>query len=68
LSENFDYKAALEDRDLVESRIIEIERLIDDVEIIDEKVKSSKKSLVVDYGSVVRIQFEDGKEYKITIV
>jgi transcription elongation GreA/GreB family factor len=68
LSENFDYKAALEDRDLVESRIIEIERLIDDVEIIDEKAKSSKKSSVVDYGSVVRIQFEDGKEYKITIV
>jgi len=39
LSENFDYKAALEDRDLIESRIIEIEKLIEDVEIIDEKAK-----------------------------
>jgi transcription elongation GreA/GreB family factor len=39
LSENFDYKAALEDRDLVESRIIEIEKLVDNVEIISEKAK-----------------------------
>jgi len=68
LSENFDYKAALEDRDLIESRIIEIKSLIKDVEIIEEKVKWKKKSSVVDYGSVVRIQFEDGKEYKVTIV
>ena len=68
LSENFDYKAALEDRDLVESRIIEIEKLIDNVEIISEKAKWAKKSSVVDYGSIVRIQFEDGKEYKLTIV
>jgi len=68
LSENFDYKAALEDRDLVESRIIEIQHLIKDVEIIEEKVKWKKQSSVVDYGSIVRIQFEDGKEYKITIV
>lgn len=68
LSENFDYKAALEDRDLVESRIIEIENLIKDVEIIEEKTKGAKKSSVVDYGSVVRVQFEDGKEYKVTVV
>lgn len=68
LSENFDYKAALEDRDLVESRIIEIEKLIANVEIINDKDKSAKKSTVVDYGSVVRIQVEDGKEYKVTIV
>ncbi len=68
LSENFDYKAALEDRDLIESRMIEIEKLLDNVEIIDEKAKSTKKSSVVDYGSVVRVQFEDNKEYKVTIV
>lgn len=68
LSENFDYKAALEDRDLVESRIIEIENLIKDVELIEEKAKWKKQSSVVDYGSTVRIQFEDGKEYKVTIV
>ena len=68
LSENFDYKAALEDRDLVESRIIEIEKLIDNVEIIAGKSPSQKKSTVVDYGSVVGLQFEDKREYKITIV
>lgn len=68
LSENFDYKAALEDRDLVESRIIEIEKLIANVEIISEKSSAGKKSTVVDYGSVVRFQLEDGKEYKVTVV
>jgi len=37
LSENFDYKSALEDRDLIDNRIAEVERLIEDVEIISEK-------------------------------
>jgi transcription elongation GreA/GreB family factor len=52
----------------LESRIIEIEKLVDDVEIIDEKNKSMRGSSTIDYGSVVRIQFEDKKEYKITMV
>ena len=39
LSENFEYKSALEDKDLVNSRIAEIETLIDDVEIIKEEKK-----------------------------
>lgn len=36
LSENFEYKSALEDKDFINSRIGEIETLIDDVEIIKE--------------------------------
>lgn len=67
LSENFDYKSALEDRDLIDNRIAEIERLIEDVEIIVEK-KHAKGDTVVDYGSHVTVQMEDGKEFVVTIV
>ena len=67
LSENFDYKTAIEDRDLVESRIHEIQRLIDNVEIITEK-KWSKGDSSVDYGSVVVLRMDDGKEYTVTVV
>jgi len=34
LSENFEYKSALEDKDFINSRIVEIESLIENVEII----------------------------------
>ena len=54
LSENFDYKSALEDRDLIDNRIAEVERLIEDVEIISDK-KHAKWDTVVDYGSTVTI-------------
>ena len=40
LSENFEYKSALEDKDFINSRIGEIETLIEDVEIIKEEKKS----------------------------
>lgn len=47
LSENFDYKSALEEKDFINSRMKEIEELIDNVEVIDdtgtEKKKSTKK-------------------------
>lgn len=66
LSENFDYKAALEDRDLIESRISEIEKLLEGVEIISDKKKG--KTSEVDYGSTVTVKFDDGKEYTVTIV
>jgi transcription elongation factor GreA len=39
LSENFEYKSALEDKDFINSRIVEIESLIDNVEIIKEESK-----------------------------
>jgi len=67
LSENFEYKSALEDKDLINSRIAEIEKLIDDVEIIKEE-KKSKSEKVVDYGSKVTVETEDGDIYNITIV
>ena len=35
LSENFEYKSALEEKDLINSRLKEINELLDNVEIID---------------------------------
>lgn len=67
LSENFEYKSALEDKDFTNSRISEIETLIDDVEIIKEE-KKSKSDKEVDYGSKVTIQMEDDDIYNVTIV
>jgi transcription elongation factor GreA len=43
LSENFDYKAALEEKDLINSRIKQIEELIEDVEIVDVEVADEKQ-------------------------
>ena len=67
LSENFEYKSALEDKDFINSRIGEIEKLIDDVEIIKEE-KKSKTDKIVDYGSKVTIQTEDGDIYTVDVV
>lgn len=67
LSENFEYKSALEDKDFINSRIGEIETLIDDVEIIKEE-KKSKSDKIVDYGSKVTVKMDDGDMYTVTIV
>ncbi len=67
LSENFEYKSALEDKDFINSRIGEIEKLIDDVEIIKEE-KKGKADKIVDYGSKVTIQTEDGDIYTVDVV
>lgn len=67
LSENFEYKSALEDKDLVNSRISEIETLIEDVEIIKEE-KKSKSDKMIDYGSKVTIQMDDNDIYTVTVV
>lgn len=67
LSENFEYKSALEDKDFINSRIGEIETLIEDVEIIkEEKKRTSDK--IVDYGSKVTVEMEDKDVYNVTIV
>lgn len=66
LSENFEYKSALEDKDFIQSRINEIEGLLENVEIIEEDKK--KKSDVVDFGSKVTVKIEDDKEYDVVIV
>ena len=67
LSENFEYKSALEDKDLINSRISEIETLIDDVEIIKEE-KKTKSDKLVDYGSKVTVKMEDNDIFSVTIV
>lgn len=67
LSENFEYKSALEDKDFINSRISEIESLIDDVEIIKEE-KKTKSDKMVDYGSKVTVQMDDGDVFTVTIV
>lgn len=67
LSENFEYKSALEDKDFIMSRISEINTLIEDVEIIKEEQKT-KADKVVDYGSKVSVQMDDGDIYTVTIV
>lgn len=67
LSENFEYKSALEDKDFVNSRISEIQTLIENVEIIKEEKKSTSDK-VVDYGSKVTVEMDDKDIYSVTIV
>ena len=67
LSENFEYKSALEDKDFINSRIGEIETLIEDVEIIKEE-KKSKSEKLIDYGSKVTVQMDNNDIYNVTIV
>lgn len=66
LSENFDYKNALEEKDLINSRIKQIEELIDGVEIIDSDKKSGIKT--VWFWSKVIVQIEDDDPHEVTIV
>ncbi|MEI6672885.1 MAG: hypothetical protein WCL02_06235 [bacterium] len=67
LSENFEYKSALEDKDFVNSRISEIQTLIENVEIIKEEKKSTSEK-VVDYGSKVTVEMDDKDIFSVTIV
>ena len=68
LSENFEYKSALEDKDFINSRMSEIATLIENVEIINEENKAGKKDNIVDYGAKVVVDIEDDGKYTITIV
>jgi transcription elongation factor GreA len=67
LSENFEYKSALEDKDFINSRIVEINNLIENVEIIKEEHKT-KSDKIVDYGSKVTVKMDDGDIYTVTVV
>jgi transcription elongation GreA/GreB family factor len=40
LSENFEYKSAMEDKDFVNSKIAELEKLLANAEIIEEEKTS----------------------------
>ncbi len=66
LSENFDYKNALEEKDLINSRIKQIEDLIDWVEIIDSDKKSWEKTIW--FWSKVIVQIEEDDPHEVTIV
>lgn len=68
LSENFEYKSALEDKDFINSRMSEIATLIENVEIIKEEGKSGKWERTVDYGAKVILDIEEDGRYTVTIV
>lgn len=69
LSENFEYKSAMEDKDFINSRIAEITNLIADVEIVEKEKDIKKSDKVVDFGSRVTVRIEDDdKEYQVSIV
>ncbi len=69
LSENFEYKSAMEDKDFINSRIVEIQNLLNDVEIIDKEKDAKSSDKVVDFGSTVTLKIEDDeKEYTVRIV
>jgi len=69
LSENFEYKSAMEDKDFINSRIVEITNLIADVEIVEKEKDIKKSDKVVDFGSKVTVRIEDDdKEYQVSIV
>lgn len=67
LSENFEYKSAMEDKDFISSKVSELENLLSNVEIIkDEKNKNDD---VVDYWSKVTLKIDwDKDEYTVKIV
>lgn len=66
LSENSDYHAAKEKQALTMRRILEIEQMLQDVEIIEEE--QIEHGNTVRYGSHVTIKTENGKEYAFRIV
>ena len=69
LSENFEYKSAMEDKDFINSRIAEITNLISDVEIVEKEKDIKKSDKVVDFGSKVTVRIEDDdKEYQVSVV
>lgn len=68
LSENFEYKSAMEDKDFVNSKIAEIEKLLANAEIIEEENVATSKGTVW-YGSKVLLEIQWDKDlYTCTIV
>lgn len=66
LSENSEYEEAKNEQAFVEGRILELEHMIKNSKVVDEKQHSKK---VVEIGTKVTIKSEKGKEeMEITIV
>ncbi len=68
LSENFEYKSALEEKDLINSRLKQINELLDNVEIIDNTEKKDAKAKVVEFWSKVKVQLENAAPKTVVIV
>ena len=67
LSENFEYKSAMEDKDFVNSKIAELEKLLANAEIIEEEKTSWKGTIW--YWSKVLLEIQGDKDlYTCTIV
>ena len=64
LSENAEYSSARQDQDRAESRIAEIENILQNVEVIKAPKGDSKVSL----GSVVSLKSADGKNKQFQVV
>jgi len=68
LSENFEYKSALEEKDLINSRLKEINELLDNVEIIDSIDDKDINKKKVGFWSKVTIQMDNSDPKTVIIV
>ena len=65
LSENAEYDAARNEQAVIESRITELEKIIETAEVISEdKISKDKVSI----GTSVKIEFVDDKETEIYLI
>lgn len=65
ISENAEYETAMAEKDLIESRISQLEELLDNVEIIKSDKKSASE---VRYSSKVVLEDEKWKQYEYVVV
>lgn len=64
ISENSEYDTAISEKELIESRISEIEEFMTNVQIIEDDGKGGSE---IRYGSKVTIE-KEGQKYDLTIV
>lgn len=64
ISENSEYETAMAEKDLIENRIVELESMLSDVQIIEWTARSSD----IRYWSIVVLQDEKWKEQEFTLV
>lgn len=67
LSENAEYHAAKEELSFIDGRIDELEEMLKQVIIIEEKISKNGKKTVVDLGATVTLQVA-GKKHVYTVV
>jgi transcription elongation factor GreA len=67
LSENFEYKSAMEDKDFIGSKVAEIDRLLETAEIVKDTWAKSTDG--IGYGAEVVLKIEGDKDdYKVKVV